>query len=751
MKHFTMLTMVCLSILYSPDLLAQCACSGNCDFTITTATSDVDFTASELKTLLGVTSLAGKRICIQAGTYTNKRITFRNVEGTASQPVIIKNCGGQVIINNQGNPTAMNAIVMWDVKYIKLLGNSCAAAPDNIQYGIRAKSNANYVEASALATGGITDIEMAWLDIGADPGGTNTAGAAGVKIIDQPGCDQDTISNRNSPNRKVIRNILVHDNYIHNTGDEGIYIGKGDSWYPAGGFPTDCPSTRSWSNSIKGARIYNNRIENTGWDGLQLKDGDEDVKIYNNDIRNYGLANNGAQNEGMVLGAGVVGDVYHNLIINGTGWGLFYKGLGNLNFHNNLIANTGEDGMYLNGNEGVTTAANSYLRIVNNTIVKTGQAGVTMFNYNTLTSRILVNNIIAEVDASSNVVDGTFTEKNFNLENRDASQLLFVNYEESAPGDFLTNDYHLQQGSPAVDAGKDASVYPVAEITYDFDGTPRNFNGAYDIGCYEYNSDGLVLLIDAGGNGFNDWEADNPHSTLDNSILTYTTGSQASFFGANATSAPDEVLGTYRYNLNAGTTIRYNIPVPVSGEDYEVELFFARKNADTWTSGARRFNIIIEGQSLTTYDVYDQGGPGGTGASSYTHTATVNDGMLEVKLVAVGSAHSMINAIRIEGPVGSEMQSRIDPEVVPDPAEETSGIFPNPAYDHINITSARDEIVGVKITSVQNEVHLSAPLHIKAGESRRLDISGLHENQMYIVHLQSVKGVRTFKLLKVAK
>jgi hypothetical protein len=315
----------------------------------------------------------------------------------------------------------------------------------------------------------------------------------------------------------------------------------------------------------------------------------------------------------------------------------------------------------------------------------------------------------------------------------------------------LTNDYHLQQGSPAVDAGKDASVYPVAEITYDFDGTPRNFNGAYDIGCYEYNSDGMVLLIDAGGNGFNDWEADNPHSTLDNSILTYTTGSQASFFGANATSAPDEVLGTYRYNLNAGTTIRYNIPVPVSGEDYEVELFFARKNADTWTSGARRFNIIIEGQSLTTYDVYDQGGPGGTGASSYIHTATVNDGMLEVKLVAVGSAHSMINAIRVEGPVGSEMQSRIDPEVVPDPAEETSGIFPNPANDHINITSARDEIVGVKITGVQNEVYLSAPLHIKAGESRRLDISELHENQMYIVHLQSVKGIRTFKLLKVTK
>lgn len=752
MKQFTFIIMVwCLSFC-STNVFAQCACAtGNCDFIITTAMSEdqLYLTATKLKNAMGVPSLEGKKICIQAGTYTDKKITFHNIEGTAENPIIIKNCGGQVIINNENGTTLRHALAVWDSKYVKILGNACSAAPERIRYGIRAKSNTNFVEAKAVE-GRITDIEIAWLDVGGDSG---TKGDAGIKIIDEPGCDEDTISNRNSPARKVIRNISVHDNYVHNIDDEGIYIGKGDRFYTYGDFPKNCTKL-AWSVSIKGVRIYNNRIEHTGWDGLQLKDADEDVKIYNNDIGDYGIDNNDGQNEGIILGAGVVGDVYHNRIINGSGTGFFYKGLSNLNFHNNLIVNAGKEGIYMNGDHGVRVADDNYIRIINNTIVKTGDLGIEMYEYDTVENRVLVNNIFAEV----NTVSGTYTEKTNNYETGDANNVRFVNYNESSSQDFLTNDYHLQAASPAVDSGKNASGYGADSIAYDFDGAPRNINGKYDIGCYEFQgsnpNESTTLLINTGGAAFNEWEADNPpHSTLDNSFPTAVTGSQFAFGGPNATSAPNQVLGTYRYTTGSNNTIRYNIPVAISGEAYKVELFFARKTADTFGSGARRFNIILEGGTPTIYDVFDNGGIDGKAASSYSKTVTVNDGMLEVKLVAVSGAIAMINAIKVEGPVETAQASvagriAVEPEVKGD---RKTGIFPNPAYDQINVVSADEEIIGIKIIGAQNEIYLSAPLQIKAGESVTLDISGLPENQLYFVHLRSTTGTRSFKLIRTPK
>jgi hypothetical protein len=653
MKHFTMLTFLLLCLLIShTTVYAQCECStGNCDFIIDTNMTDFDYTANELKAAMGVSSLAGKRICIKAGTYTS-RIVFRNVEGTSSAPITIKNCDGKAIID----ASPASAILLWDAKYIRLLGNSCAAAPENIKYGIRAKSGTNYVEAKALS-GRITDIEMAFLEIGGDSG---TPGSAGIKIIDDPGCDEDMLP-RGDPQRWVMRNILVHDNYIHNVGTEGMYIGKGQYF----GAQIDCngSTVTSYSVSLRHVRIYNNIVRDTGWDGIQLKDADEDVQIYNNTVSNYGILGVGYQNEGFVLGTSV-GDVYHNKIINGTGSGMFIKSLGNYNIHNNIIANSGEEGMYINGDQGTTSEHSDYFRVVNNTIAKTGQEGIWMLNSSDVDSRVVVNNIVAGVNPNSNVIHGAWNDESNNLEERDATQVGFVDYQEGSPNDFLTNDYHLQSGSPAVDAGKNASVYPIPNIGVDYDGEARNQGNGWDIGAYEFDGtgsggggdEGWEIYINSGGVAYTEyestdttvWEGDQPgHATLDNSYNTYATGSTAAFGGPNATSAPNEVLGTYRYTLGSGTTIRYNIPVPAAG-DYEVELFFARKNGSTHTSGDRRFNIFVEGQNVATYDVYDEGGTGGTSASSFTYSAEVVDNALEIKFVAVPGGHAQINAIYVK-------------------------------------------------------------------------------------------------------
>lgn len=936
MKLFTLLCpVVCCLLLCSTDVFAQCECSAaNCDYYIEPGMPNYAFYADELKAAMGVTDLSGKRICIKAGNYTS-RILFWYVEGSAQAPVTIKNCGGQAVVDGG----TQSSILLWDSKFIKLTGDACSAAPENIKYGIRAKSATNYVEAKAVR-GRISDIEIAFLDIGADNG---TVGAAGIKIIDEPGCDEDTIANRNDPRRKMIRNVLIHDNYIHNIGLEGTYIGKGGWYFGGTGKCSFDTSIKSYAVSLKNVRIYNNIIENTGWDGMQLKDADENVKIYNNRISHYGVVNNGGQNEGMVLGSGVVADVYNNSIINGSGWGFHYTGLGYLNFYNNIIVNSGQTGMFLNGAEVEVPQPNGYIRVLNNTIVKTGTNGISISKYDYVPGRILINNIIAEVNPAFPPVTWGFTEKSHNLENRDAADLKFVRYAENSTADYLTNDYHLSQGSPAIDFGKNLSAY---NITQDFDGKPRNYNGTYDIGAYEYEGvsgpgsgtddgtpwelfinaggleyaqtiadaptrlweqdrnhrtldtyyksygtgstssfaganttgapgqvlgtyrftnatgaiiqykipvpfasgtydvevffarkssdtyasgyrrfnivaegqtlttwdvydkggadgkaassyafttaalDGVLelrfvpvpgafaqvnaiaikkqappqtipggdppatssLLINAGGteqtdDDLNAWDADKPHPFLDTSVKTYETGSTSSFAGPNNTMAPDKVLGTNRNTINASSLIRYHIPVTEAG-DYEVEMFFARKKGETFTSGGRRFNIVIEGRAVTTYDIYDKGGPDGSGASSYTHTVTVNDGDLEVSFVPVAGSRAQVNALRIDGPLSGLPAARMATTATVEQDPVNVEVYPNPAADYVDLTFATDDTYHVKIITAQDEVYLDTIIEGAASQKKRLDLSRLADQQMFILYVQSSKGIRTYKMFK---
>jgi hypothetical protein len=161
-----------------------------------------------------------------------------------------------------------------------------------------------------------------------------------------------------------------------------------------------------------------------------------------------------------------------------------------------------------------------------------------------------------------------------------------------------------------------------------------------------------ALFIDSGGdeviaNG-NTWERDKqltPHPTLNQSYNSYATGSASSFSGGNFTGAPDAVLGSYRYTSNSGTTIRYDIPVPVAGATYQITMYFARKTNDTFTSGVRRFDIEIEGLVAEgDFDVYDRAGGE---ASSFSYT-TVSDNVLNLAFIATPPAHAQVNAIHVE-------------------------------------------------------------------------------------------------------
>jgi hypothetical protein len=80
------------------------------------------------------------------------------------------------------------------------------------------------------------------------------------------------------------------------------------------------------------------------------------------------------------------------------------------------------------------------------------------------------NNIVYLCNGNIQNYNGSGTTQDHNLVGVNP---LFVN---AGAGDF-----HLQAGSPAIDAGTS-----LPQVTDDFEGNPRPQNSVYDIGAFEY-------------------------------------------------------------------------------------------------------------------------------------------------------------------------------------------------------------------------------------------------------------------------
>ncbi len=139
-----------------------------------------------------------------------------------------------------------------------------------------------------------------------------------------------------------------------------------------------------------------------------------------------------------------------------------------------IHSNIGTDGIHLVEGPNVT--------IWNSTIDDNGSAGIWQ-EAGTLTMRncIISNNQQAGLDVSGGTADHTYNlfwnnSPNFSGTTEHATETSNV-----SPQFVSATDRHLQSGSPAVDAGTDAS----AVTTVDFDGDDRPAGGGWDIGYDE--------------------------------------------------------------------------------------------------------------------------------------------------------------------------------------------------------------------------------------------------------------------------
>jgi hypothetical protein len=395
----------------------------------------------------------GSVICLSAlNKYAN--ITFRNIVGTEASPILITNCGGTVVMTATGLPYNFKT---ENSAYFKVSGGSGST------YGIKLNGGHMGMTMEKLSTNfEINNVEV------------YNNGFAGIMAKTDPTCDNATIRGN-----FTMKNVSIHDNYVHDTGGEGMYVGN--SFYEKG-MSLSCGVRLP--HIIDGLKIYNNKITNPGWEAIQVGCALYGAYVYNNTITNYGAKNEPYQNNGIQFSEGTKGICYGNLIKGGHGIAVNIVGYGDSFVHDNIIVNAGSYGIFCDERNAVGLAG---FRIVNNTIINSKNDGIR--NYGDHVPNVMVNNII--------VNPGSYTSYTYPRSGNDAyiyllnktmivtsSNNMFtrdVNYPKFVSAS--STNYRLTSSSPALNKGKSISTLGIAQDYYK---QARLKGTAYDIGASEY-------------------------------------------------------------------------------------------------------------------------------------------------------------------------------------------------------------------------------------------------------------------------
>jgi len=181
---------------------------------------------------------------------------------------------------------------------------------------------------------------------------------------------------------------------------------------------------------------------------------------------------------------------------NGGGVAIIYQGQGQITLRNNIIANNKASGVTSPKGGGLWVNANGDVRLIGNTIsnnTATKGGGICILDSPTAN---LQNNIIFRNKASEgdDIYFGEITETigyNNNYSNMFGTWTTSDNNLNTDPL-FVSpknNDYHLRPNSPMVNAGKSDVPSPPGLPVTDFEGDPRSYGEAPDIGADEYAGD----------------------------------------------------------------------------------------------------------------------------------------------------------------------------------------------------------------------------------------------------------------------
>lgn len=417
-----------------------------CDHSIALAQTSVN--GSDL----GV--VPGDTVCVEAGE--RPFLVLEQFVGSASAPVTIKNCGGLVKIANSDKGYG---IAIGASSYFRLTGTG----EPNLTYGfdVSASRTGPGYAGMGVAVGDLsTDYEIDHVEV-------HHTGFAGFILKTESRCDGSA-----NLGAFVQKNTRVHHTYVHDTGGEGFYVGS--TGY--GGREFDCNGTPTvlYPHEHDGVHLYANRIESTGWDGLQVGVTPKNCEIYDNLILGVGkTASDSVQTRGIQIGGASACKVYGNTLIGGPTIGIFVLGAADTWVVNNVVADFDSDGIYGNDQQLDAASGASYV-FAHNTVVRAGGAGLRLFGDRIAGSAVFNNLFVASVNPMG--IGGS-------VDAATAANLELASVPEAGFEAPAQNGYRLRADSVARDAGEKLAGFAVP---LDHDGVVRD--DPPDVGAYEYTS-----------------------------------------------------------------------------------------------------------------------------------------------------------------------------------------------------------------------------------------------------------------------
>lgn len=199
-------------------------------------------------------------------------------------------------------------------------------------------------------------------------------GGTGIQAKTEPLADNSATWYPNT----YLNNLSIHDIEVRNTQNEGMYIGHTAIYWDLTtnlsfyGTPDEFIEGHDYVQPIKwtNVKIYNNYVHQTGADGIQTAAIDG-LEVYNNEVTDWALQHNYSHNGGILIGGRSTSTNVHDNYVH-DGWGELFQfyasgenGVQHIVF-NNLFINNQLDGISFRPTNG------AIVNISNNTISGVG-------------------------------------------------------------------------------------------------------------------------------------------------------------------------------------------------------------------------------------------------------------------------------------------------------------------------------------------------------------------------------------------
>ncbi len=302
----------------------------------------------------------GDTVILPEGDY--RRLTIRNVRGSADAPIQFIN-RGLVTLDNRGHRGGALNIV--SCVHVRVTGSGELSEPRAFDVeppdwlrglGIRVAAGEDGPHAINVIRQS-SSIELDHIEVFA-------AGFAGFNVKDEA----STITRDDF----TMFNISLHHNFVHHVIGEGFYIGH--TFYR--GIEDSQTGETLFPHVIRGLRVHNNLTYLTGCEGIQIGSTIEDCEVRNNTILQAGQQPFARwQDNGIQIGEGTQARVVDNVIVECPGNAMVLFGLGENIIQQNRFIRPGGSGVYCR------SAPQSHYIFRQNTFLLPGQHAIHIGNF----------------------------------------------------------------------------------------------------------------------------------------------------------------------------------------------------------------------------------------------------------------------------------------------------------------------------------------------------------------------------------